>query len=246
METSGWDIALSISTVGLALATIVLAAAAVYAARVAVHEVRQTRVLADVDTRRRRAEASQEALRRFMTVYDREHETMLAAARAVTKQREEAAGDGHGGIQRCRIPDLLSEEHILGRQTPEVVLNALQACLDALEEIGVGVELGVYDRYVLYHGAFNRIHQLIEWSRPFIKMSHEGRIPHRPAQHTAFQQVERLDEHLLAIQKAGSPARLAGALEDGMDDRAANDTPNRKRYRRQPRDQAAPPHSPRG
>lgn len=222
METSGWDIALSISTVVLAVATVALAAAAIVAGIVAVRELRevktatkQTGKLADVDIRRRRAEVSQYALRRFMGLYDQQHPVMLGAARAVTAEREAARTDPNQVIVRCRIPELLTEQAITSHDTSDDMLDALQNCLDGLEEIGLGVELGVYDKYVLYHGAFSRIDQLVDWGRPYIELSRKGKIPHRDAQHTAFEQCLALQRRLREIREEGAPTKLAGALDEG-------------------------------
>jgi hypothetical protein len=216
METSGWDIALSVSTVVLAVATVVLAVAAVWAARIAVDELRAKTALADADVRRRRAEGSHQALLRFMEFYDTNHAELLSAARAVTKEREDAHTDSSTTVKRCRISELLGEDFLGSGKTSEEALNAIQNCLDRLEEIAVGVELGVYDPYVLYHGASSRIRQLIEWSGPYIAFSRKGKIPHRDPQPTAFTNVMRLDKRLSDIENAGAPTKLAGALEDGL------------------------------
>lgn len=222
--TSPWDVTLAISTAVLALATVALAIAAVWAGVVALRELKHSQAiaiqghealeqaarLADADTRRRRAEVSHAALRRFMKVHSEQHVVMLTAARAVTAKRIEANGGDPLRIDRCSIEELLKTP-----KAPEPAVNALQECLDALEEVAVGIELGVYDVYVIYHGAAGTIRQLLQEGREHIKRTHRGEVPHRPAQPTAYKQALKLvDERFVAIEQEGAPTRLAGALED--------------------------------
>ena len=238
-----WDAVLSVSTALLALATIVLAVAAVWAAIVALSGLGESRKsldaarlsleaqqrtleaqqgileqsrqvadynrrLAEADNQRRRAEASHAALRRYMATYDEQQPIMLVEARKVTAKRMEKLQSGDE-VERCTITELLAQA-----KPPEVAEHALQRCLDRLEEIAMGVRLGIYDEYVIYHGAQSKITQNFEQGESWIRRARIGRIEHREGQPTAYEHVEWLVRTRFAeIKQEGAPTRLAGALK---------------------------------
>lgn len=240
MDASTVNLWLMIGTLLTAFGTLALAAIAGIAAKVALRELRNTskqietangqlkltaeqaalateqleysKNLAEKTVSRQRAELTHTAIRRFSKIFDQKNPVMLTAARKITKDREQNRNGQR--VLRCQIPDLFTREMIIEDATPEEALDALQSCLDCLEELAVGVELGVYDDMVVFHNAHNVIRRLVEWAKPFIKLLHEGGIRQRIKQPTAYSMLLRLDARLAEIGKEGAPTKLAGALED--------------------------------
>lgn len=233
MDSSSVNTLIVVGTLLTALGTIALAAIAWIAAKFALSELKlanrqlklsaeqaalattqleQSRELADAAVRRQRAEVTHTAIRRFIKQYAEQHLLMLAEARKITAKREDSSSGGD--FVRCRISDLFEADEIKAGRTPDIALNALQSCLDSLEELAVGVELQVYDPYVVYHSIYSTIHRLVDWSEHFINLQRQGGVPNRAAQESAYKMLHLLDIRLTSIASEGAPTKLAGALDD--------------------------------
>lgn len=232
METSGWEVTLAVATILLAMATAALvivggwaAKAGALAARAALQELRDTREavriaqdqlttsrrIAAKDTERRRAEKTLAAVRRFMDTHMREYDAMLQAARTITRERELAA-DGKA-FKRYSVKELftLEDDHV----PPDDAVHALKRILDVMEEIAVGVRLHVYDVNIVYHVARSRMRLTFDQGRKFIEDVRLGQASNHQVQASAWEHLEILvTEDFPAIEKAGAPTKLAGALDE--------------------------------
>lgn len=210
---------IAVGTVLTAAGTIALALIAAITAKIAVRELKQSKNLADAAVRRQRAEVTQAAVRRFIKLYNVQHQVMLTEARNITQNREKIIPrykrtGKDADFARCRINDLFTSELIKAGRTPEPALNALQACLDSLEELGVGVEMRVYDERVIYHTIRSTVSLLVSWSQHFINLQRQGGLENRGAQPSAYEMLHLLEKRLIRIADEGAPTKLTGALDD--------------------------------
>lgn len=233
MESSTVDLWIMGSSIAMAAGTVSLAIIAGIAAKIALREFKnasnQLKLSAeqaslsaehleyskDLEKKRvsrQRAEVTHLALSRFTKLYYRNHEIMLAEAQKITATRE--ADPNQRPLIRCQISDLFSRERLLAEATPKEVMDALLSSANCIEELGVGVSVGVYDKFVIYHLANDVIRNVSIWSAPFISLLHDGNLPRSPKQPSAYSMLIRLSETLAEIDKKDDPPKLAGALED--------------------------------
>lgn len=210
---------IAVGTVLTAAGTIALAFIAAITAIIALRELKQSKKLADAAVRRQRAEVTQAAVRRFIKLYNVQHQVMLTEARKITQNREKIIPrykrtGKDADFARCRVSDLFTAEFIRAGHAPEAALNALQACLDSLEELAVGVEMRVYDERVIYHTIKSSVLRLVSWSQHFINLQRQGGLENRDAQPSAYKMLHLLEKRLIRIEAEGEPTKLTGALDD--------------------------------
>ena len=149
---------------------------------------------------------------RYKAEHDLHWQVMLTCARAVTARRAKARSTDDPPIQRCTIVELLGMN-----DCPDEATQALLHLLDSVEEIGVGVRMGVLDKHLIYQALRTRLVQVVNTGAPCIAQIRKGRLSHRDASFSAYTNAEWLASELEALDPR-PPDKLDGALPDLQDD----------------------------
>lgn len=233
MDASTVNIWIMIGTLLTAVGTLLLAAIAWIAARIALRDLRhasdQLRLSAENAAvsaenlefqmllskrriERQRAEVTHAAISRFSKLYYRNRNIMLNEVKRIIEQYE--SDTGKRPDPSPKISDLFTRERLKRGATPKEVTNALQSTLNCLEEIGVGVSLGVYDKHVVYHLVNDIVRSCSTLSESYISLIHEGNLPGTAKQPSAYEMFLLLSKILSDLEKKGDVPKLLGALED--------------------------------
>lgn len=187
-------------TVLTGVATLILAIVAIWAGIVALRELKLANrkyLLADLERNRELTKSTFTELTKFMKLYDIQHPIILKAMRDLASELE--SNPVVGQIIPHEIPDLFTESRLSEGTTPEHALKALQACLDSLELIALGVEKKHYDFDTVCSSNRGQILQLVEWSQNLISLLQSGELRNRAQQPDAYCSLLRLAERLRTI-----------------------------------------------
>lgn len=218
MDASTVDFWIMIGTLVMAFATLVLATAAIWAATVAIKQLKaassqieQSKNLADAAVQRQRAEITHSAVRRFMKLYEDKNDVMIEE---LQKFVDGKSRDADNAQRSYSFEDIFVTKKAILEDAPPKALEALRTCLDCLEELAVGVELRVYDEYVIYHAVHKTIARMRELAKDYITLQRDGGLPHHRAQPTAYIMLDLLCARLVKIGTEGAPSTLAGSLSE--------------------------------
>lgn len=206
-------------TLALAVATLALVVATWRAASAA---RTQLTLSAEVDAKtaqRRRAENSAAAIRRYVTTSTAFDELILPILREDSERRlqlhdSDAALAGTPFVRTSKKAYIDGDVDDLDSPTGRKVTDALRHTLDAVEELAVGVRLGVYDAYVVYNGVRTNIVGLYDVSRTHIYKARQTReLRHEPSP-TAYEHYSWLVESCFpAIERMKNRVQLADATQ---------------------------------
>lgn len=199
-------------TLVLAIATILLVLATYATART-------TAELDSKSAQRRRAENSAAAVRRYLKVSAAFDDVILPAIRADSARRLELyrADPGLASSEFIRT----NKKAYLDRPLPvpldderRLVTDALRHTLDAVEELAMGVRLGMYDPYVVYNGVRTNLVSLYSDARTHIyRARYTTELRHSPSR-TAYEHYSWLIESCFpALEISGGLMRLGDATK---------------------------------
>ena len=155
------------------------------------------------DHKRRRGEATIEAVRIFESSSRKYHASLLKMARDASA----AAKEIDPRAKPVRIVDLTR-----GKRSPEVI-RELRYWLDELELLAVGARYGLYDARVVHRSSRSMVRFL--WddiASTYVHDFRQGDVDKRKEQPTAYENSQWLADQFPRLEGRTQPETLPGAL----------------------------------
>lgn len=174
--------------------------------KIAAEEASYTKKIAAETASRRRAESTFRALNRAFDSIDGSQSKLLSIVRSMNEGRDRP--------NYYTISELLSRKSLRSEVASLEFREIAVEILNSLENLSVGVELRVYDEYVIYHISGERILEFYKRNADFIEFCRQGHMHDGVPQSGVYRSFDNLIEVFAKIKRQDAPSRLAGALED--------------------------------